>query len=219
MAKEAEYGRQLATAAKAVLIPLGCKRIGRSRLWNADQRFWVIVIEFQPSGFSKGSYLNAGAMWLWDAKSHWSVDHGYRIEGFIRFQDTTGFVAAAESLAIRAAREVKNLREKFASLSDVARHLVADSGAAAWPLYHAAVAAGLTGDVATSQGLFRRLIEQPTTYDWQVTLQANSAKLARKLPELNTFRAAILAVVERSRALHRLPPDPTCLDAAQSDHI
>jgi hypothetical protein len=193
---------------------VGCRRVGRSRLWIADQRFWVIVIEFQTSGFSKGSYLNVGAMWLWDAKSHWTFDHGHRIERFIRFQDTTQFAAAAESLAIRAAKEVKNLREKFASLSDVARHLVADSGTAGWPLYHAAVAAGLTGDVATSQRLFRHLIGQPTTDDWQVKLRANSVKLAQKLPELNTFRVAVLAVVERSRALHRLPSDPTCLDTA-----
>lgn len=218
MAKEAGHGRQLASAAKAILSPLGCKRIGRSRLWIADQRFWVIVIEFQPSGFSKGSYLNVGAMWLWYAKSHWSFDHGYRIKGFIPFKDATQFAAVAETLAIRAAKEVEKLREKFGSLSDVARHLVADSEAPGWPVYHAAVAAGLTGDVATSQRLFQRLIEQPITTDWDARFRANGAELAQKLPELNTFRAAILAVVEQSRELHGLPPDPTCLDTAQSDH-
>jgi hypothetical protein len=219
MAKEAEHERQLARAAKAILSPLGCKRVGRSRLWIADQRFWVIIIEFQPSGFAKGSYLNAGAMWLWNAKGPWSFDYGYRIEGLTPFEDTTQFAAIAETLAICAAKEIKKLREKFASLSDIARHLIPDSEATGWPLYHAAVAAGLSGDVATSQRLFRRLIEQPTTYDWETRLRANSAELVQRLPELDAFRAAILAIVEQSRESHRLPPDPTCLDTAQSGHV
>jgi hypothetical protein len=215
MAQDVGHGSEFARAAKAILSPLGCKRVGRSRLWIADQRFWVIVVEFQPSGFSKGSYLNVAPMWLWDAKNHWSFDHGdIRIAGFTPSEDTTQFAAAAARLAIRAAEEIKTLRAKFASLSDVARHLVADSGATAWPLYHAAVAAGLTGDVATSQRLFHRLIGQPTTYDWEARLRANTAVLAENLPDLNAFRAAILAVIEQSRMLHRLPPDPTCLNGA-----
>src|SRR6202000_1719294 len=39
-------------------MPLGLERRGRSRTWIDDQRWYAIVVEFQPSGFSKGSYLN-----------------------------------------------------------------------------------------------------------------------------------------------------------------
>jgi hypothetical protein len=214
MAKEAEHGRQLANAAKAILSPLRCKRVGRSRLWIADQRFWVIVVGFEPSGFAKGSYLSVGANWLWYAQSHWSYDHGGRLTEFAPYEDSTQFAAAAAGLASRAAKEVRRLREKFASLSAIARHVVAESDAPGWPVYHAAVAAGLTGDVATSQRLFRRLMEWPTAADWEVELRANGSALAQTLPDLSSFRAAVLSIVEQSRALHRLPPDPACLDAA-----
>jgi hypothetical protein len=58
MAKADEHARLIATAAKAALQPLGFVRRGRSRFWFADQGFWIIFAEFQPSGWSKGSYLN-----------------------------------------------------------------------------------------------------------------------------------------------------------------
>src|SRR5512147_2046072 len=106
MTAQTEHGEQLATAAETILSPLGCVRIGRSRTWISDQRFWVIVIEFQPSSFSKGSYLNVGAMWLWDAKDYWSFDHGNRIERFTKFQNASQFEGVAKHLAARAAEEV-----------------------------------------------------------------------------------------------------------------
>jgi hypothetical protein len=55
MAKANEHGRLIAAAAKAALAPLGCVRKGQSRVWYSDQRYWVIAVEFQPSGWSKGS--------------------------------------------------------------------------------------------------------------------------------------------------------------------
>ena len=60
-----DHNREIATAAKSVLAPLGCIRKGRSRVWLDDQGWWVGKIEFQPSSCSKGSYLNVGASYLW----------------------------------------------------------------------------------------------------------------------------------------------------------
>jgi hypothetical protein len=213
MSETTEHGRQLASAAKSSLLPLGCKRIGRSRTWIADQRFWVIVIEFQPSGFSKGSYLNVGACWLWYTKNYWSFDHGGRVEPFTTFRDEDQFAAVAKKLAMRAAEEIRTLRKTFASLSDIARQITPAPNARAWPLYHAAVAAGLAGNIATSERLFKRLIEEPVNTEWEKKLQADSAELAQTLPDAARFRAAILTIIQQSRGLLGLPPDPNCLDA------
>ena len=207
-------GPHLERAARSILQPLGLRQIGRSRLWVADQRFWAIVIEFQPSGFSKGSYLNVGAMWLWHSKNHWSFDCGSRIEGFTSFRNASQFAPVAEKLATRAAEEVSVLRSKFVSLSEVARRIAPDDRARGWPVYHAAVAAGLAGDVPASNQLFRRLIEEPTTSEWQVKLRSDSAALANLLHNAERFRGALLAIVQESRALHGLPLDPTCLEIA-----
>jgi hypothetical protein len=217
MAKENEHGRIIAAAAKAALLPLGCHRHGRSRVWIADQGFWIIVIEFQPSGFAKGSYLNVGAMWLWYVKDHWTFDYGNRVADFEAFQSAVQFTPLAESLAARAAQEVQALRQKFSSLSDVAGHLtahVADPEQPQWwPTYHAAVAAGIAGDVTTSKQLFRRIEECSAACDWQRKLQSDSSVLAEQLDRATKFHASVLAVVEQSRALLGLPPNLDNLEA------
>ena len=208
-----ELNRLVASAAKQALSPVGCKQIGRSRLWIADQRFWAIVIEFQASGFSKGSYLNVGACWLWHAKDYWSFDYGGRVEGVTRFQNPQQFAAVAEKFAMRAAEEVHALRKRFASLLDIAREISPPDGKHGLPVYHAAVAAGLIGDVAESKRLFKCLTREPTTNDWHRKLQTDGNDLAQLLSEGPSFQAAILKIIQQSRSLHRLPPDPTCLGA------
>jgi len=64
----ADHNRDIAKAARAALGSIGCVRRGRSRTWLDDRGWWVGVIEFQPSSWSKGSYLNVGASFLWAAE-------------------------------------------------------------------------------------------------------------------------------------------------------
>jgi hypothetical protein len=212
MAEISQHGRLLASAAKSTLAPLGCKQIGRSRTWICDQGFWVVVVEFQPSGFSKGSYLNVGACWLWYAKNHWSFDYGGRVEGFIPFKDAHQFGPASDSLARRAAEEIGILRKKFTCLRDVARELALNSNRGDWSLYHAAVANGLVRELASSKRFFERLLETPPTTEWQTELRATAAKLAHSLPDYMKFQAIVLGIIQESRMFHRLPLDQNCLD-------
>src|SRR5205809_345161 len=101
----------LADAARKTLVPLGFWRKERSRVWLADRDFWLAVVEFQPSGFSKGTYLHVAAHWLWHALpgvrsfDYLSVCQG-RFSEFVRAQQ---FVPAAERLAEDAAAQSRDL--------------------------------------------------------------------------------------------------------------
>jgi hypothetical protein len=123
MALPNEHGRLIAAAAKAALGPLGCKRHGQSRTWVSDEKLWAIVIEFQPSSWSKGTYLNVGACWLWRADRDLSFDAGYRVADFIPFESTEQFAPLVAAMATQAAREVIALRTRFQSINDIHRHL------------------------------------------------------------------------------------------------
>jgi hypothetical protein len=215
MAKQSEHGRLIAAAAKAALEPLGCKRKGQSRLWYSDQRFWLIAVEFQPSSWSKGSYLNIGVKWLWRTEPVTSLV--YRPVDFIPFENVAQFSPLIEGMAERAAQEVVTLRDRFKSLERIHEYLVAHATRDGWPIYDAAVAAGLIGDMETSRKLFQRLEEWPTFgYEWQVKLKSESAKLAAKLYDPVEFRSAVLAIITRRRMTMQLPPDPTCLEITDS---
>jgi hypothetical protein len=201
----------IAAAAQPILAPLGCRQKGHSLVWIADQRFFLIHLEFAASGFGAPTCVTVGTYWLWYAQSALSFDYGTRLTEFAPFRDAEQFAPVARDMAMRAAAEIAAIRAKFRSVSDVARHLAEAGGDGYWPLYHTAVAAALAGHVAAAQNIFRRLAEKPASREWEATLQADASALARCLPDTAAFRAAAIDVINRSRALQGLRADSDCL--------
>lgn len=154
----------IAAAAKDVLQPLGFRRRGRSRLWIADHHWWLNVVEFQPSGWSKGSYVNVAAHWLWSNTGHLSFDHGGRAGGFAEGFDTQ-FEAAVRTLAEAAAEEARRLANVIRSILETADLLKAaemslpDRSRGSWSAYHAAMAAGLAGRSSDATALFKAVMD------------------------------------------------------------
>jgi hypothetical protein len=202
------HTKLIADAAKAHLQPIGCRRIGRSRTWISDQRYWLIIVEFQPSSWQKGTYVNIGAMWLWRARKGLAFNTFQRISDFAPFYSSEQFVPIIAELAAQAAREVKRLREKFASLSAICQYLVNHTSDKNKDIFHAAIAAGLMGDVSVARHLFHKFSEVPTCgYQWAIELQAANALLASKLDDREAFRSAVLARVRECRLINNLTPD------------
>jgi len=219
MPLETEHGRLIAAAAKSVLTPLGFRRRGRSRVYIADRRFWLNIVEFQPSGFSKGSYLNVCAHWLWNPESDRSFDYGQRIDKFIEFDNTEQFEPAVMNLAAVAAGAARELWNHFSSIEKTARVLVmkedkqiATGHGGSWLAYHAAIAAGLAGDVDTSLRMFAQATATSRDAEWVQRLRASSAELAALIgAQPSTFQKTMLAVIQQARLRLALPPDPECL--------
>jgi len=205
----------IADAAKAHLQPIGCRRVGRSRTWISDQRYWLIVIEFQPSSWQRGTYLNVGAMWLWRARKGHAFHAGYRIGHFLPYYSSEQFSPAVNGLAAQAAQEVQSRREQFKSLNDIYRYLVDDTSEKNWQIFHAAIAAGLVGDIDNARRLFEIFDAMPIrSVQWQIELRNKNAALAAQLDRPSLFRASVLEIIQECRRLNDLPVDPGCLDAA-----
>jgi hypothetical protein len=214
MSEKNEHGDIIARAAAKYLAPLGCNRVGRSRVWLSDERAWAIMIEFQPSGGTKGSYLNAAPSWLWYPKKSLSFDYGrVRIANFVQFKSIEQFEPEAEGLAQQAAEAVTRFREEFETPAAIVARLVKvaedDSG---WRAYHAAVASGLIGDTDTSLRLFAQIITSNGDADWFGKLQSFCAEMAGTLSHPSGFRETVLAIISQTRTMNKLPADPHCLD-------
>jgi hypothetical protein len=215
MSRPDALAKLIADTAKAHLQPIGCRRIGRSRTWISDQRYWLIVVEFQPSGWQKGTYVNVGAMWLWRARKGHAFHVGYRIADFLPFYSPAQFGPAVSGLAAQAAEEVQRLREQFKTLKDIYRYLVDHTSEKNWQIFHAAIAAGLVGDVNTACRLFQISDSMPTrNVQWQIELRAKNAALAVQLNQPSLFRGSVLEAIQQCRRLNNLPTDPGCLDDA-----
>jgi hypothetical protein len=176
---EPEHSKIIARAAKGALGPLGFRRSGRSRVWLADHGYWLGVVEFQPSGWGKGSYLNVSAHWLWRPPPYslsFDYFHPDQTRPFIEFVSAAQFTPLAAEQADQAARDSDRLARLLADLPAIASALAKEEGsrpAGWWPTFHAAVAAGLVGDAivareqlstfsATVRGRF------PSVDDWLV---------------------------------------------------
>lgn len=201
----AQHSRMITAAARTVLRPLGCVQKGRSRIWLDDQGWWIGVVEFQPSSWGKGSYLNVGACWLWHEKNFLSFDAGYRVESFHEFTSEEQFSAAATLLARRAEQEVLALRERFSSVAHALAWMTANASPTLWNTYHSAVSAGLAGDVERSGSLFAEVIADPHDVAWAIELKQRAADLLRCLESGGGFEQEIAATIGRTRAALRLP--------------
>lgn len=193
------HSRLITAAARTHLRPLGCVQKGRSRIWLDDQGWWLGVVEFQPSSWSKGSYLNVGACFLWNEKDYLSFDAGHRVEGFHEFTSDAQFAAAATFLAERAGQEVLALRERFALASHVQAWMAANAGQSIWNLYHAAVAAGVSGAIDQSRHLFGQVIANPDDAPWAINLKHRCEALRCSLQNEAEFEAEIASMITRTR--------------------
>ena len=175
-----QHSKFITQAAREILKPLGLFQKGRSRTWLDDHGWWIIVVEFQPSSWSKGSYLNVGAMWLWHVKDYESFDEGYRVEGFVSADENpTAFEGEAKRLAERAAIEVKRIRSRFNTLTKVAEHLGRSEGF--WNDYHPAVAHGLLGQSDVARSRFAKMIASDDDRAWVREAVALASSLSQLL--------------------------------------
>lgn len=205
------HDKIIANAAKSELGLLGFQRKGRSRTWIADHGWWATVVEFQPSSWSKGSYLNVAAHWLWSSADYLSFDFGGRIEEHIEYLSDAQFTQAASVLSQKAASEALQLANLFVSLSVAAATLLAEErkmSSGGWMAYHAGVAAGLTGLGDDANEMFARVANgfaQPNS-----ALAQAARHMAKLVDEPERFRNEAASLIAAHRSALRLPTLSTC---------
>jgi hypothetical protein len=158
-----QHTKLLNAAAREVLRPLGVVQKGRSRTWLDDHGWWLGVIEFQPSSWSRGSYLNVGVNWLWDPKDYLSFDFGHRIdipgEGqYIEYENEEQFSPLARKLAMVAAEQVRHYRDVFPTLEAAAATLRRTEPDDVLRSLDAGIALGLAGDGTAARSMFSRYV-------------------------------------------------------------
>jgi len=209
MASEAPtHSKLLTAAANDILRPLGLFQKGRSRTWFDDHGWWVCVVEFQPSGWSRGSYLNVGCMWLWCEKDYISFDEGYRIEPFSRFAGQDHFEAEATRLAKRAAEEVQRYRLLFPNVLGVCEFYLGRPVMAPghWQNFHSGVACAMAGKPRDAVRFFDQFLASKINRpEWLITAQADAERLKELAANTVEFRVVATNRIMRARKLQKLP--------------
>lgn len=97
---------------KEILIPLGIFQKGTSRLYLDDNDYFFTVVEFQPSNWDRGTYLNIGLTFLWDYNQsdvlyfEFSRQPAARYGKFVEYKNETQFKKEIINLANIAKEEI-----------------------------------------------------------------------------------------------------------------
>jgi hypothetical protein len=209
VSKAPPHNRLIAQAAREVLRPAGLTQKGRSRVWFDDHAWWLGVVEFQPSSWSRGTYLNVGVMWLWrPTTDHVYFDLGYRVSdaGFVDYESDEQFLPEARRVAVRAADEIEAFRGRIRGFDDAAEALRRDAGNASWAAWDRAVALGLAGRRREAAKLFRRVAASRDDRDWWAPLKEHATRLRQVVTDdPSAFRQEVGNWVARYREALRLP--------------
>ena len=196
-------------AARQTLRPLGLVQRGRSRTWLSDQAWWVIAVEFQPSGWSRGSYLNVGCMWLWDVKPHISFDEGSRIEPFAGFESEEQFRPIAANMVQKAVERVNHYRSQFPTIHAVSDYYIQHVPTGLWPMFNAGIAHGLSGRADVGNRLLRRCADGTAEdAEWAREVRSDAKQIAMLIEDKGRFRRLVSQRVRETRELQKLPSRP-----------
>ena len=201
------HDKIIATAAKAALVPLNFRQKGRSRLWFADHGWWLTVVEFQPSAWSKGSYLNVAAHWLWGEMGCVSFDFpfGGRVAEHEEYQSDLQFAPAAARLAESAAREAQRILQIVRSLEAASDVLLSEARTIhpGWTSYHAGVASGLVGRSTDAVEMFASILATPAPPASH--LHSAAERMARIASEPLALQREVASLIARQREALKLP--------------
>ena len=219
------HSKLITAAARNILRPLGLIQKGRSRTWLDDQGWWLGVVEFQPSSWSRGSYLNVGVHWLWNPKQYLSLDYGNRVmdldgDGqYVEYESDEQFGPLALKLAEVAANQIRGYREQFLDVVSAAAVLadaeqdrrngpVPTSDVLRW--IDAGIGLGVAGQTAASESEFGRYLDwyesRDDPEDYEAVRCSRVRELKRLASDTEAFRGRIHSDVVEGRALLMLEP-------------
>lgn len=180
-------------------------------MWVADRGWWLHNVEFQPSGFTVGSYLNVGLQHLWHVQEYSSFGYFYRepIDGAGQFVEFAGDEAAIQTAANTVAKSARQAVERqVREVGDGPAHLrwLAQQPSSGGEALNAAIAVGLLGDLPRSQRMLTDLASgTDRTIGWQHTFADDCLALAAETDQ-HRFTTVILDRITRTRALLKLEP-------------
>ena len=164
-----QHNKIINAAARKILAPEGLFRVGSSRTWIDDNGYFVIQVEFQPNAYGRGSYLNVGISFLWEASEGLNdtlaFNIGYRVDkaGYASYRgNDAAFEEKMEHFAEAAMEKVREYR-LFRDM-DYAKEQMErwpeniPKGRGFWEVYHLAMLCFLKRDFEEGKEYFNRFL-------------------------------------------------------------
>lgn len=172
-----QHNKIINAVAKQYLVSEGLFRIGSSRSWIDDNGYFLTIVEFQSSSYSRGTYLNVGIDFMWEKSvglnETLSFDCGGRVltgkgTQFVEYRECLKncdeiFTAEVEKFAVAAVEKVKEYR-KFCDLDYAVKQLLikisqTHKDCMFWEMYDLAMLCFFKGDFNKGEKYFNSFLD------------------------------------------------------------
>ena len=194
-----DHNKVIAKQAKLHLKPIGYTRSGKSRLWYKDKGWWGIVIEFQPSSFSKGTYVNVSVSYFLYEKSHWTFDVSSRVGKFISVENSEDFEKEIIDINKKTISRAEQYLKNHSSVSHCNELCCMDERQSVWDLYHSSIFSSFLGDWEGSENKLHKIIDSDYDRDFEIAVQHRAADLLYLQKSKNAYKKSIYGIVLRTR--------------------
>ncbi len=208
-----EHTKIINKTARKIFKEYGIIRKGQSRTWLDDNGWFTTLIEFQPSNYSKGTYLNIGVCFHWHVDDYWSFNIGYREAAYCEYKNEKQFTPVVTKYIQQALAKVLLYRDQLSDLESAERTIFTYDGYSSfvWACYHKAVILGLNNKVQDAEHYFNLILaekdyleEYNSPITWILELKDEVKLLKSALHKPNEFKNAINKIIVTSRKLKKL---------------
>ena len=196
-----DHNKLIARKAKSALKPLEFIRSGKSRIWYKDNGWWSVVIEFQPSSHSKGTYVNVSVAHFLYEWAGWAFHVPKRLPGFASAEDDVDFESKVEKMAEEASELAVELLNKYQHIDEFIEWYSKEERRSIWDEYYSGVFSAIADRFDEAQMYFQKVCDNEYFNTWEKAVQHRSEELIFLLQDKQTFQSSMQGVVLRTRNL------------------
>lgn len=200
-----DHNKLLKKIAKERLKDYRITQKGQSRVFLQDNGWYNIMIEFQPSSWSKGTYLNIGVDFNFFPREYPAFEYESRQKNFVEFKNQEQFEQTVNDLCNFTITKVEELNSKFQDFSMALKTMTSISLNNEWNLYNLAIINAVNGYFELSKQQLNKIIAISAKFDWQVKRQEQVEKLIDSLSDKDNFKRIFLELIAEAREMKKLP--------------
>jgi hypothetical protein len=205
MATTTDHNKLIKKIAKERFNALDIFQWKKSRTFLYDKWWYTIVIEFQPSSSSKGTYLNIGVDFNFYPRDSFAFQFGYREKPFESFVNEQQFSKYINKLCDIVIEKIKELDTQFADFKTGLKTLEKEKSNNSWTLYVIGILYALEGNYSKSLEILKKISSEECLTNWQSDRKIIIDKIIFWIEDGSTSSTHLINLIEDTRKLKKLP--------------
>jgi hypothetical protein len=204
MTAKFDMNRMIKEIANKRLSPYEIFQKGKSRTFLRDMGWYTILIEFQPSLGSQGTYLNIGADFNFYPRENFAFSYGYRQREFEDFKNSEQLSILVNELCDLSIKKVKQICNEFRNIPSALTALQKEKLDNTWRIYEMGILYAFSQNLEAAKQNLKKVSLEKCEYDWQVERKTVTDNILNWIDN-NSFTQNMTNLIAETRKLKKLP--------------